>query len=77
MRLNFFFYYIIQQGEELAFIKSHVESRDVPKKLTQHLYYFRFSRRFVLVRVGYLSSLEAYTNNWGLFGKENYLTFDW
>ena len=19
----------------------------------------------------------AYTNNWGLFGKENYLTFDW
>jgi hypothetical protein len=20
---------------------------------------------------------EAYTNNWGLFGKENYLTFDW
>ena len=59
------------------FIKRHVESRDVPKKLTQHLYYFRFSRRFVLVRVGYLSSLEAYTNNWGLFGKENYLTFDW
>ena len=26
---------------------------------------------------GYLSSSEAYTNNWGLFGKENYLTFDW
>ena len=25
----------------------------------------------------YLSSSEAYTNNWGLFGKENYLTFDW
>ena len=24
-----------------------------------------------------LSSSEAYTNNWGLFGKENYLTFDW
>ena len=22
-------------------------------------------------------SSEAYTNNWGLFGKENYLTFDW
>jgi hypothetical protein len=25
----------------------------------------------------YLSSSEAYTNNWDLFGKENYLTFDW
>jgi hypothetical protein len=24
----------------------------------------RFSRRFVLIRVGYLSSSEAYTNNW-------------
>jgi hypothetical protein len=23
------------------------------------------------------SPLEPYTNNWGLFGKENYLTFDW
>jgi hypothetical protein len=57
------------------FIKSHVESRDVPKKLTQHLYDLRFSRRFVLVRVAYLSSSEAYTNNWGLFGKENYLAF--
>jgi hypothetical protein len=33
--------------------------------------------RFVLVRVGYLSISEAYTNNWGLFGKENYLAFDW
>ena len=32
---------------------------------------------FVLFRVRYLSSSEAYTNNWGLFGKENYLTFDW
>ena len=31
----------------------------------------------VLVRVWYLSSSEAYTNNWDLFGKENYLTFDW
>ena len=31
----------------------------------------------VLVHVRYLSSSEAYTNNWGLFGKENYLTFDW
>jgi len=30
-----------------------------------------------LIRVGYLSSSEAYTNNWGLFGKENYLAFDW
>jgi hypothetical protein len=59
------------------FIKCHVESRDVPKKLTQHLYDLRFSRRFVLVRVVYLSSSEAYTNNWGLFGKENYLAFDW
>jgi hypothetical protein len=29
-------------------IKSHVDSRDVPKKLTQHLYDFRFSRHFVL-----------------------------
>jgi hypothetical protein len=47
----------------LLFIKSHVESRDVPKKLTQHFYDFRFSRRFDLVRVVYLSSLEAYTNN--------------
>ena len=37
----------------------------------------RFSRRFVLVRVGYLSISEAYTNNWSLFGKENYLAFDW
>jgi hypothetical protein len=44
---------------------------------SQHLYDFGFSRRFVLVRVWYLSSSEAYTNNWGLFGKENYLTFDW
>jgi hypothetical protein len=43
---------------------------------TQRLYDFGFSRRFVLVRVWYLSSSEAYTNNWGLFGKENYLTFD-
>jgi hypothetical protein len=33
------------------FIKSHVESRDVPKQLSHHLSYFRFSRRFVLVRV--------------------------
>jgi hypothetical protein len=23
------------------------------------------------------SSSEAYTNNWGLFGKEKYLAFDW
>ena len=37
----------------------------------------RFSHRFVLIRVGYLISSEAYTNNWGLFGKENYLAFDW
>ena len=59
------------------FVKSHVESRDVLKKLTQHLYDLRFSRRFVLVRVACLSSSEANTNNWGLFGKENYLTFDW
>ena len=44
---------------------------------TQQMYDFGFSRRFVLVRVWYLSSSEAYTNNWGLFGKENYLTFDW
>ena len=44
---------------------------------TQRLYDFGFSRRFVLVRVWYLSSSEAYTNNWGLFGKENYSTFDW
>ena len=44
---------------------------------SQRLYDFGFSRRFVLVRVWYLSSSEAYTNNWGLFGKENYLTFDW
>ena len=41
------------------------------------MYDFGFSRRFVLVRVWYLSSSEADTNNWGLFGKENYLTFDW
>jgi hypothetical protein len=27
--------------------------------------------------VGYLSSSEAYTNNWGFFEKENYLAFDW
>jgi len=27
----------------------------------------RFSRRFVLIRVGHLISSEAYTNNWGLF----------
>jgi hypothetical protein len=59
------------------FFKSHVESRDVPKKLTQHLYDIRFSRRFVLVRVAYISSSEAYTNNWDLLGKENYLAFDW
>jgi hypothetical protein len=41
------------------------------------MYDFGFSRHFGLVRVWYLSSSEAYTNNWGLFGKENYLTFDW
>ena len=41
------------------------------------MYDFGFSRRFVLVRVWYLSSSKAYTNNWGLFGKENYLIFDW
>ena len=41
------------------------------------MYDFGFSRRFVLVRVWYLSSSEAYTNNWDLVGKENYLTFDW
>ena len=41
------------------------------------MYDFGFSRRFVLVRVWYLSSSEAYTNNWGLFGKDNYLPFDW
>jgi hypothetical protein len=45
--------------------------------MTQQMYDFGFSRRFVLVRVWYLSSSEAYTNNWGLFGKEKYLTFDW
>jgi hypothetical protein len=45
---------------------------------SQQMYDFGFSRRFALVRVWYLSSSEAYTNNyWGLFGKENYLTFDW
>jgi hypothetical protein len=37
----------------------------------------RFSRRFVLIRVGYLSSSEAYTNNWCFFGKKYYLAFDW
>jgi len=47
------------------------------KWATRHVYDFGFSRRFVLVRVWYLSSSEAYTNNWGLFGKENYLTLDW
>jgi len=25
----------------------------------------------------FIPCLEAYTNNWGLFGKENYLAFDW
>jgi hypothetical protein len=59
------------------FVKSQVESRDVPKKVTQYLYDFRFSRRFVLVLVAYLSSSEAYTYNWGLFEKNNYLAFDW
>jgi hypothetical protein len=59
------------------FIKSHVKSRDVPKKITKHLYDLRFSRRFVLVRVAYLSSSQAHTNNRGVFGKENYLPFDW
>ena len=33
--------------------------------------------RFVLVRVAYLSSSEAYTSNWGLLGKKHYLAFDW
>jgi hypothetical protein len=41
------------------------------------MYDLRFSRRFALVRVAYLSSSEAYTNNWGLFGKDDYLAFDW
>jgi hypothetical protein len=30
---------------------------------------------FVYDTSGYPS--EVYINNWGLFGKENYLTFDW
>ena len=34
------------------------------------------TRRFVLVPVGYLSSSEAYTNNWDLVGKKHYLGFD-
>jgi hypothetical protein len=59
------------------FIKSHVESRDVSKKITKHLYDLRFSRRFVLVRLAYLSSSQAHTNNRGVFGKEHYLPFDW
>jgi hypothetical protein len=37
----------------------------------------RFSRRFVSIRVGYLSNSHAYTINMGLFGKENYLAFNW
>ena len=44
-------------------------------KSVQQMYDFGFSG-FVLVRVWYLSSSEAYTNNRGLFGKENYLTFN-
>jgi hypothetical protein len=58
--------------------KNYIESLYTDGKWsTQRLYDFGFSRRFVLVRVWYLSSSEAYTNNWDLFGKENYLTFDW
>jgi hypothetical protein len=37
------------------------------------LYDFRFSRRFVLVRVAYLSRSEAYTYNSDVFGTEDYL----
>jgi hypothetical protein len=33
--------------------------------------------RLGICRVAYLSSSDAYINNWGLFGKENYLAFDW
>ena len=40
-----------------------------------HLLAFFIS--FVLVCVGYLSISEDYINNWGLFGTENYLAFDW
>ena len=40
-------------------------------------YYTFIACRFVLIRVAYLSSAEAYTNNWDFFGKENYLAFNW
>jgi hypothetical protein len=39
---------------------------------SQRLYDFGFSRRFVLVRVWCHISSEAKSNNWGIFGKENY-----
>jgi hypothetical protein len=46
-------------------------------KCTDHVYDLRFSRRFVLVRVAYLSRSEAYTYNSDVFGTEDYLAFDW
>jgi hypothetical protein len=69
--------YIILQGGELTYLHFFKSSCTDGKWSTQQMYDFGCSRRFVLVRVWYLSSSEAYTNNWGLFGKENYLTFDW
>ena len=39
------------------------------KGSTHQMYDFGFSRRFVLVRVAYLSSSEAYTYNSGVCGK--------
>jgi hypothetical protein len=70
----------MQQGEELTCLHFYASQNDSfthgkvytdVKWLSQHLSYFRFSCRFVLVRVGYLSISDAYTNNWGLFA------FDW
>jgi hypothetical protein len=63
---------------ELAHIfKSVVFGKDGKGISFKNRYDLRFSRRFVLVRVAYLSSSKAYTNNWGLFGTDNYLAFDW
>ena len=64
--------YLASQNDSLTHGKVYTDV----KWLSQHLS-FVFQAVFVLVRVEYLIISEAYTNNWDLFGKDNYLAFDW
>jgi hypothetical protein len=59
------------------FVDTMERVRTAKEEQHYHLHDLRFSRRFVLVRVAYLSSSEAYTYNSDVCGKENYLAFDW